>query len=204
MPLGIVDVIIISFGPVYYHHNGSSYTQYKIHALPLATTIWFLCGYIWKLQLVFLCIIVHCPCYLLDSSQRRGLKVNPLLNRVLTVPRTAPSSRTNVFLHVYLPLDMPLSTQPKNPICLVLSVRLPHLDSVSRIFIAEGSRKALPHSSALRDRWHFPELVVRENWNYSLYICNNLLLIFFSVALQSFWTLAASHVGGFLSYLDIW
>jgi hypothetical protein len=27
---------------------------------------------------------------------------------------------------------------------------------------------------------------------------------FFPVALQSFWTLAASHIGGFLSYLDMW
>jgi hypothetical protein len=27
---------------------------------------------------------------------------------------------------------------------------------------------------------------------------------FFPVALQSFWTLAAPHIGGFLTYLDIW
>jgi hypothetical protein len=29
-------------------------------------------------------------------------------------------------------------------------------------------------------------------------------MTFFSVALQSFRTLAASHIGGFLSYLDTW
>jgi hypothetical protein len=41
---------------------------------------------------------------------------------------------------------------------------------------------------------------------YMKYSPRFLLLIkdFFPVALQSFRTLAASHIGGFLSYLNIW
>jgi hypothetical protein len=43
-----------------------------------------------------------------------------------------------------------------------------------------------------------------SSWTPYNSVTNRLVGIFFPVVLQSFWTLAASHTGGFLNYLYIW